>query len=206
MGLVVWIAINVKHIHDVLHYMDDAWSYDMNPSLCLYEPYNEFYPSKQVQLLQLWDEISLPHEKSKQLFGAALRIIGLDIDPHSMAISFLPEIKQALVLAIREFTDTTISRRRSLVQWQRLIGWINWSLNVFPLLRPALQSSYAKIAGKLIPKATIYLNQAVITDLRWLADTIDMSDGLCLLKSVAWNRLDADLIAYCDASLEGLAF
>ena len=47
--------------------MDDAWSYEMDSSLQLYEPYNEFYPSKQVQLLQLWDEILLPHEKSKQV-------------------------------------------------------------------------------------------------------------------------------------------
>ena len=111
MGLVIWIALHVKNLPNILHYMDDAWSYKMNSSmpLQLYKPYNEFYPSKQVQLLQLWDEISIPHEKSKQVFGASLRIISFDIDPHSMLISFLSESKQALITAIRDFADTSIT-------------------------------------------------------------------------------------------------
>ena len=100
MGLVIWIALHVKNLPDILHYMDNAWSYEMNSSLQLYKPYNEFYPSKQVQLLHLWDEISLPHEKSKQVFGPSLCIIGFDIDPCSMSISFPSEIKQALITAI----------------------------------------------------------------------------------------------------------
>jgi hypothetical protein len=77
MGLVVWIAIHIKNIPDLLHYMDNAWSCDMDSALVFYPPYNEYYPMKQVRLLQLWDEISLPHEKSKQLFGKSLRIIGV---------------------------------------------------------------------------------------------------------------------------------
>ena len=206
MGLVIWITLHVKNLPNILHYMDDAWPYEMNSSLQLYKPYNKFYPSKQVQLLHLWDEISLPHEKSKQVFGPSLHIIGFDIDPRSMSISFPSESKQALISAICDFTNTSVTRRHSLVQWQRLIGWVNWSLNVYPLLKPALQSSYAKIAGKLIPKATVYLNQAIISDLRWLADTIAVYDGLCLLNSVVWGCSDADLIVFCDASLKGLAF
>ena len=109
MGLVIWISLHVKNLPDILHYMDDTWSYEMDSSLQLYEPYNGFYPSKQVRLLQLWDEISLPHEKSKQVFGPALHIIGFDINPRSMSISFPSESKQALVSAIQDFTDTTIT-------------------------------------------------------------------------------------------------
>ena len=48
MGLVIWIALHVKNLPDILHYMDDTWSYEMDSSLQLYEPYNELYPSKQV--------------------------------------------------------------------------------------------------------------------------------------------------------------
>jgi hypothetical protein len=77
MGLVAWIAIHVKNIHDLLHYMDDAWSYDLDPHLHFYEPYGEFYPAKQVQLLRLWDEIALPHEKAKQVFGKLCASLGL---------------------------------------------------------------------------------------------------------------------------------
>jgi hypothetical protein len=206
MGLVIWIAIHVKNIPDLLHYMDDAWSYEMDPALVPYEPYAERYPAKQVRLLQLWDEISLPHEKSKQLFGKSLRIIGFDVDPSALSISFPPESKRDLVSAIHNFIDPRNSRRRTLLQWQRLLGWINWALNVYPLLRPALQSSYAKVSGKTISRASIYLNRAVVSDLRWLADTITASDGLFLLNSLAWSRSDADLTIFCDASLEGMGF
>ena len=31
-------------------------------------------------------------------------------------------------------------------------------------------------------------------------------NGLCLLNSVVWGQSDANLIVYCDAYLEGLAF
>ena len=51
-GLIIWIAIHVYCCKDLLHYMDDAWSYDMNLVLTYYTPYGTFYPAKQVALLQ----------------------------------------------------------------------------------------------------------------------------------------------------------
>ena len=65
MGLVMWITIHVKRIHNPLHYMDDAWSYDMDPRLHLYKLYTAFSLLKQVQMLQLWDEIGLPPQSTK---------------------------------------------------------------------------------------------------------------------------------------------
>jgi hypothetical protein len=100
MGLIAWITIHVKNIYDLLHYMDDAWSYDLDPCLHLYEPYGKPYPAKQVQLLCLWDEIALPHKKSKQVFGKTLHIIRLDVNPSAMSISFPADRKTALVAAI----------------------------------------------------------------------------------------------------------
>jgi hypothetical protein len=88
----------------------------------------------------------------------------------------------------------------------QLLRWINWELNVYLLLRPALQSSYTKIAGKSIPGASIYLNRVVISDLTWLADTISSSPGLCLINSVIWDQNDADLTIFCNVSLECLGF
>jgi hypothetical protein len=111
MGLVACIVIHVKNICDLLHYINDAWSYDSDLHLYWYEPYSDFYPAKQVQLLCLWDEISLPHEKSKQVFGKTLCIIGLDVDPSAMLISFPTDAKASLVVAIHSFTDTSTSRR-----------------------------------------------------------------------------------------------
>jgi len=46
------------------------------------------------------------------------------------------ESKNELIHAIFEFIDTSSSRRRPLVEWERLLGWINWGLNTFPLLKP----------------------------------------------------------------------
>ena len=86
MALIIWIAINVKGITDMLHYIDNAWSYDTNRALVLYEPYMTFFPSKQVALLMLWDEIGLPHSKHKQVFSRKLDIIGLHVDPHPKLI------------------------------------------------------------------------------------------------------------------------
>jgi hypothetical protein len=93
-------------------------------------PYTELYPSEQVQLLQLWDEILLLHEKQKQLIGKLLHIIGFNVDLSTLLISFPQESKRYLVSAIRDFVDPHNSRCRTLLQWQRLLGWIKWALNV----------------------------------------------------------------------------
>ena len=55
--------------------MDDMWSYEMDPTLAYYAPYDTFYLCKQVKLLELYDHLSLPHMKKKQLFALALEIM-----------------------------------------------------------------------------------------------------------------------------------
>jgi hypothetical protein len=35
-----------------------------------------------------------------------------------------------------------------LKHWERLAGWFNWALNVYPLLCPALNNVYAKMVKK----------------------------------------------------------
>ena len=69
MSLVLWIANFIVMIEAVLAYMDDMFSHDDNTVLVLYCPYNMLLPSKQVQLLQLWDDIGLPHDREKQEYG-----------------------------------------------------------------------------------------------------------------------------------------
>jgi len=77
----MWIAIYIYLLPDLLHYMDDAWSYEMEPALIYYEPYDSWYPRKQVNLLLLYDELGLPHVKKKQLFGHSLEIIAYSSTP-----------------------------------------------------------------------------------------------------------------------------
>jgi hypothetical protein len=65
-GLMLWIAIFVKQIGDLLGYVDDDYSWDFEDSLVWYPPYKQFYPEKQTRLLELWDELGIPHKKKKQ--------------------------------------------------------------------------------------------------------------------------------------------
>ena len=186
--------------------MDDVWSYEMDPTLMFYEPYDTLFPKKQVILLRLYDELGLPHVRKKQLFGRTLEIIGLHVDPLKMTISMSDTSRDNLTTSIRKFIDTTQTRRRPLVEWQRMLGWINWALNVYPLARPALQSAYSKISGKKLSRAPVYLNRDVIQHFNWLADTFDSSDGVHVMDAIEWTRPDADLTIFCDASLTGLGF
>ncbi|KIM19761.1 hypothetical protein M408DRAFT_334277 [Serendipita vermifera MAFF 305830] len=95
-GAIIWVAINVCAIDGLFHYIDDANGYDDNPHLVFYEPYNTYYPEKQVRLLELWDELGIPHQKSKQVFGSALDIIGLRVDAEAMRITMSSERREEL--------------------------------------------------------------------------------------------------------------
>jgi hypothetical protein len=206
MGLVVWIVIHKRGVDHLLHYMDDTWSYDLDEQLGFYLPYQAFFPKKQVVLLELWDKIGLPHEKPKQLYGRSLDIIGFHVDPQKLSIQ-MPEASQSdLVRAIQLFIDITSTRKHPLVEWQHLLGWINWALNAFPLLKPGLSSSYAKIRDKQRPRAPIYVNKQVCADLTWVANVVERGSGISYITSIAWGIGDAHLIIFCDTSLTGLAF
>lgn len=198
MGLVIWIALNIKLIEGILHYMDDAWGYDDEPNLVYYNKYNDYFPKKQVQLLQLWDELGIPHERRKQEFGPALEIIGLYVNPHDMTITMSPDRRSDLINAIDNFISCP-ERRQRLLEWQRLAGWIHWALNAYPLLRPAVNPVHAKISNKTHRFAGIPINREVKSSLQWLRDRIATSDGVSILEAELWGHNDADLVIYCDA-------
>jgi len=206
MGLISWIGIYVYAIEDLLHYMDDTFTYNTNPALQYYPPYDTYYPSKQCRLLTLWDDIGLPHEQRKQIFGQCIDIIGFLVNPVEMSFSMPPDSKDALIIAIHVFIDTSSSHRHPLIEWQCLLGWINWGLNTFPLLKPGLQSSYAKTSGKSNAHASIYLNRQVISDLNWVAEMMENSSGLYYFEATEWSPSDADITIYCDTSLSRLGF
>jgi hypothetical protein len=146
MSLVLWIANFVVMIEAVLAYMDDMFSHDDNTVLVLYRPYNMLLPSKQVQLLQLWDDISLPHDREKQEYRQTLVITGFVVDPDAMTISLSSDRLLELVSTVTEFVSGSSTRgegcRHKLWDWLHLIGWMSWALTVCPLLRPALSSAY----------------------------------------------------------------
>ena|SRR5258708_6357046 len=85
------------------------------------------------------------------------------VDANDLSISLSPESKQKLVDALHDFVLNTPENKcqQTLHSWLRMLGYANWALNVFPLLKPALNSSYDKITGKTIMSQSIYINKQV---------------------------------------------
>ena len=207
MGLVIWIAVFIMSITDLFGYIDDNFSFDEEGSVLWYEPYQCYFPTKQTKLLSLWDEINLPHDKAKQEYGRVLRIIGFLVDPNLMRVSMDEEDRTRLLNHVSSFIATTPGgTRKTLREFQQLAGWINWSFNVFPLLKPALANVYAKIAGKYQPHAKLFVSKAVVGDLLWYQSHVLHSDGVYLFEEVDWDKRQADIVAYSDASLTSLGF
>ncbi|KAJ3911164.1 hypothetical protein F5877DRAFT_93815 [Lentinula edodes] len=174
------ITIYVKFIIDLFAWVDDTFGWDFEGNLAYYAPYADFYPARQTRLLEFWDEIGLPHDKPKQEWGSKLLILGFDVDPNAMTITMPVEARADLSQAIRKFA--VVGNRWTLKEYQHLGGWINWSLNVYPLLRPALSALYEKMAGKT------------------------KSNQVRMLDSEEWGLEEAELVIYCDACPTGMGY
>src|SRR6202050_5274645 len=200
-SLILWIAVFKRNLTSLKCYVDDNFSFCHAGDLEIYEKYDAFLPSDQVQLLKLWDEIGLPHEEEKQISGSCIPIIGFEVDPNALTITMSGAKRLKLVEACTAFTIR--GARKTLREFQRLQGWVNWALNVYPLLRPALCESYSKILGKSRPNAPIRVNNTMRRELCWFIDHVKLSNGIHMLKSVEWSpydRMATTLIGYADAS------
>ncbi|GLB35583.1 hypothetical protein LshimejAT787_0211480 [Lyophyllum shimeji] len=209
MSLVSWVAREVERILNSLVFNDDNFGVAEVNDLIFYPPYGTSLPRPQARLLQLWDKLGIPHKPSKQISGAPLVIIGILVDPNAMTMTLPTDKHLELVAEMRRFTDREgrKSRHFRAKAWQRLAGWINWSFNVFPLLRPCLNNVYPKItehADK--PHARIWCNQAIRSDLNWAADHMESSSGVHLLRAQLWDPSEADFTIFCDASLTGMGY
>ena len=178
MGLIVWITVTKCNVPALHFYMDDNFGYSYNSNLVHYAPYDQWHPPDQVHLLHIWDQLGVPHSKHKQEAGKVLVIIGLLVDLHDLSISMPQEKATHLTQLLHQFI---LLRKAPLHQWQSLLGHANWALNVFPLLKPALGSSYAKLVGKSLGNASIFLNKQVKDHLSWFADMVDSPANRLLL-------------------------
>lgn len=200
-SLVLWIAFYEFKITDLGAYMDDSWGIDLINNLIDFKGHR--IPLNQAKFLQIFDFINLPWAWEKQLSGTTLDIIGYSVNVEDLSIT-LPEGKRlALITALRFFTSKL---SHPLVEWQRMTGWANWGLNIFPLGRWALQSSWDKIAGKTLRNAHIPLNRTNVDDLNWLADALESWPGRRILKHLHWPISQADCTFFCDACPSGFGF
>ena len=193
----------------ILNYVDDSSGCNLTDDTTFYPPYTKNVPTNQYRLLVLWDELGIPHKPHKQLSGCPLTIIGLEVDPNLMTLTLPQDSKERLTTELRFWTTKTTkvsSGGFKLKYWEHLAGWFNWALNVFPLLRPALNNFYTKISGKREREQQIYINNSIRDDLTWVLTHIELSSGLHLFKSFSWIPSNADYVIYCDACLDGLGF
>ncbi|KAI6007089.1 hypothetical protein EDD15DRAFT_2383953 [Pisolithus albus] len=206
MSLVTWIAVSKLLIHFLYIYVDDSFSVESEGRMLFYKKYKKHLPSNMVKLLNLWDYLGIPHEERKQVFARELPVIGFSVDPNLMRVRMSDESRFQLISSLREFGQH--ATRRSLRDFQRIAGHLNWALNVYPLLRPALCGLYAKTTGKLFARALMWVNRDVERELSWAVQHLLVSDGVFFLKSEAWTSgpADASFHVYCDASLVGMAF
>jgi hypothetical protein len=209
-SLVTWIGKNEYQVTDLGAYSDDSFGVELARNVTLYEPYGRFMPTNQVTLLKLWDRLGVPHKEKKQVFGATLTIIGIEVDANNLTLTLPVQNRLELIALLDEFARTPERSgvRYSLRDFQHMAGWFNWALNVYPLLKPALSNVYAKMGHSKPdkPLTKLYVNNSIRSDLLWAVDHIKSLPGTRVLKSLDWNPDDADLVAYCDASLEGLGF
>jgi len=203
-GLILWVGVFVEGIEDLFAYVDDSFSWDFEGNLTWYAPYQKAYPTKQTRLLQLWDHLGIPHEERKQVFGAPVTIIGMSVDPNLMTITMPEEARHDLVNAIQSFTRP--NQRRSLREFQSLAGWISWSLNAYPLLRPGLSTLYQKMSGKSNPHGLIWVSVALRRELLWLSRHLESANGVYVLDANQWGETEANFICYADACPSGLGF
>jgi len=208
-SLVAWIAKNKRGIEHLATYADDSSGFDKMDDFLFYEPYSTSFPRHQTILLQLWDELSIPHKQKKQVFGAVLPIIGINVDPNAMTLSLSREKRADLCDALYSWAIKPANGAKSnyqLKHWQQMGGWLNWAFNVFPRLRPCLNNFYPKISGNHQPTRKIWVNNAIREDFAWAARHIESSSGVHLLRSSHWDVSSADLTAYCDACPQGMGF
>jgi len=203
-SLILWIAVVIRAIPDLLEYVDDSFSWDFAGHETFYSPYGKFLPERQARLLLLFDKLGVPHDEKKQVSGAPLTIIGFDVDPNALTITMPLEARRELIDAIRVFANP--NQRRSLRDFQRLAGWVNWALNVYPLLRSGLSNIYEKMRRGVSAFQKLSINNAIRDELHWLANHLELSDGVHIIRSQEWTRTQAQDTFFCDACPTGMGF
>jgi hypothetical protein len=88
------------------------------------------------------------------------------VEPTEMQVTMDSEDEMKPLEHVANFIHTVLHElRRSLQEFQQLVGGINWALNVFPLLKLGLSNVYDKMSSKTKSHAMIYVSKAVVDDL-----------------------------------------
>ncbi|PFH46422.1 hypothetical protein AMATHDRAFT_183471 [Amanita thiersii Skay4041] len=219
MSLVVWIARTLKGVDNLLAYCDDTFGVAAAADKLYYDKYKKKFPRPQTLLLQLWDELGIPHKLEKQQFGNPLTIIGIAVEcgKKKDTMSLPKDVRQGLLDELQRFIDSKADNQFTLREFRNMAGWLSWALNIFPLLRPALNNVYPEMAGRTNKNKTMPVSEAVRSDLRWAAGHLKESSGVRVMNcqgdengaesvTAEWTPTDPNHIVYCDSTTNNIAF
>jgi len=142
-SLVNWIATEKKKA-PVLGYVDDVFGWEFEGNTEYYKPYKRHFPTKQARLLRLWDELGIPHDENKQLFGPSLPILGYEVDANAMTVKVPNEKKDKVVQTLRDYAR--IGKSYTLNELQSVAGSASAMLSLYPHLRPGLRVLFDEMA------------------------------------------------------------
>ena len=203
-ALVTWIAKEIKGIRYLSNYVDDDSGCGCRDDQLIYEPYGKDYPREQVILMNLWDELGIPHKPHKQINGSPLPVIGITVDANLLSLTLSDEARETLISELRSWCKR--GRKERIRKWYQLGGWMNWAFNVYPRIRPALNNFYTKLRGRRDSTSLIWVNNSIREDLSWAIKALENSSGVRLLKSIHWESDEVTLTIFCDACPDGMGF
>jgi hypothetical protein len=164
--LVNWIGIEKKGISDLLGYVDDNFGWEFQGNKRYYKPYKKHMPTKQVKLLEHWDELGIPHDEEKQLSGPSLCILGYDVDANAMTVK-VPDEKKAKVVQLLRSNAHTIN------ELQTVAGSVASTLSLYPRLRPGLRVLFDEMAEQKPGATKLKVTKDVARSLSELANYLE---------------------------------
>ena len=170
-SLVNWIGTEKKEISDLLGYVDDNFGWEFEGNTKYYKPYKKHLPAKQTRLLQLWDELGVPHDEDKQLSGPCLPILGYEVNANAMTVKVPDEKKAKVIRLLRDYAHEGTSY--TLRELQSVAGSTSAVLSLYPRLRPGLRGLFDEMAGKEKPDAKLTVTKPVARSLTKLADYLE---------------------------------
>jgi hypothetical protein len=102
-----------------------------------------------------------------------------------MTVTLPTHKKDELVAELHYFAQK--NHHWSLCEFQRLVGWCEWSFNVFPLLKPGLLVLYDKIQGKT--DALLKYIPTMHCSLSCIGSLIVLSLRMAYTSASAWTSI-----------------
>ena len=170
-SLVNWIGVEKKGISDLLGYVDDNFGWEFENNKRYYKPYKKHMPAKQARLLELWDELGIPHDEEKQLSGPSLRILGYDVDAHAMTVKVPDEKKEKVVQLLRG--NAHEGKAYTMNELQTVAGSVGSTLSLYPRLRPGLRVLFDEMAEQKPGATKLKVTKDVARSLSELANYLE---------------------------------